>query len=411
MSYIINDFNFDLYTEDKDLFSCDQTIDLFFEDQEIENTLKQDSLEINEFTFINEQKDSIYINETTPASTPASRISHSSTLSSESLGTDDESIQSCTKSPESPNSCKSMESSLSRITFDAKIAQKRELEIDSICSTSSDSDESKSELSENKAVKKRKRSNTGAEGDKVKRRREANRISAAASRERKKMYVKELEARVKEMESEHASIVQNMTVTQMENVRLRSLIEQLTRNSMAQSYPTSNTPNTNNVSSSSNMEIIENLEPSHKRRRLEASTTPVVNLSSIEEPVKLLEEENPFSISFWDKVPGKAVMFAMVFCIAMFVGFSGQKSDLFYGGKAKQSSSPVRVGRRILTSGLEDYSINPMNSINIKPNQKQFRFLQNTILGSAHNYISSIFDKRDDVNQYAPTHEIAHAEF
>uniref|UniRef100_A0A7S1KQL5 BZIP domain-containing protein n=1 Tax=Percolomonas cosmopolitus TaxID=63605 RepID=A0A7S1KQL5_9EUKA len=240
------------------------------------------------------------------------------------------------------------------------------------CASGSKSPESKS--------KKRKRGTTAAgPEDKAKKRREANRLSAAASRERKKRYVKDLEKRVKSMESEHETLRQTMTVTQMENARLRSLVERLAR---ATSKGALALQQEEESESPSVLDALHEEEPSLKRRKIcteisvpvhhhtlsvDSSSTPTTAtmehdlMCGFNDDIQKadLPEDNPFNVSFWDKVPtGKAMLFVMIFCIALFVGLGGQSStDLFYGGnRGMQQQNMPRgyVGRRILSQCLGD---------------------------------------------------------
>lgn len=144
--------------------------------------------------------------------------------------------------------------------------------------------------------------------EKVRKRREANRLSAALSRERKKKYITGLQ-------QENTELAEKLEAAQRENEKLRKIIQNLSKG-----------------------EYVEGCEPSRKRRKVEEDT----------------------SDSFWT---GKTIAFVFIFCIALLVALPAGTQT--FGNPLKQTvgqKESGRFGRKVLFADNDSKTCSMLDS-------------------------------------------------
>ena len=186
-----------------------------------------------------------------------------------------------------------------------------------------------------------------------------NRESAQASRERKKLYVKGLEAKVEELTNKNSSLTSKLAELEEENRKLRERLVYFDPTMQMQDY------------------LDSTLEPDAKKRRL-------TNMPVVAKPVSNFSY-NPFDSNFWaflgqpqvqtsaPQVPvwqpvqsKRVVMFVMIFCVAMMMVLPKDhlSSTLISSAVEEQQQSLVTstdssinrasLGRNLLTAHYDD---------------------------------------------------------
>lgn len=250
------------------------------------------------------------------------------------------------------------------------------------------------------------KSKSQSPSEKLLKRRESNRKSAAASRARKKKNFKKLQSELGQLKDENQSLKQKMHEMEKELERLRGEKQGMSiamnkdnvfdpidpvddiHNSNSGGESTSSprddsfNNSTGNVDCDFSSFLVEERVPSQaanpefdqiespsKRVDVPPLQTPTQpNPVSTEtfspfdqcafgfdDDISPIDNHNPFNLSFFQKASktpkAKSVLFVFVFCIVFFVGLGGRKMEhLIYSGASEKTVQSRRVGgRRVLS--------------------------------------------------------------